>query len=112
MANYQRLASMVAAHSEAAIFRRFDALHVKSLLYMQAEIDLLDNELRLIESEEASLANAQGPTHPFSVYELKESATRKKVSQWTKYQEIQSRLESYSMLYGLKTHKDYINYEI
>ena len=52
MGDYTALASMMADHAEAAIFRRFDTLNIKNLLYMQAELVDLEDQLHDIESED------------------------------------------------------------
>ena len=52
MEGYAKLASLMGAHPEVAIFRRFGALGVQNLLYLQAELVALEDELR-----QCSLAN-------------------------------------------------------
>ncbi|KAI4129924.1 MAG: hypothetical protein LQ338_002009 [Usnochroma carphineum] len=106
MADYHKLACMIATHGEAAIFRRFDTLNIKNLLYMQAELVHLEAELRQIELEEKSSADPNRTAYPFSVYDLRESACSGKVTQWTKYLEIQSKLQAYSMCYKQLHRKD------
>ncbi|KAI4117629.1 MAG: hypothetical protein LQ338_007514 [Usnochroma carphineum] len=96
MADYPKFACMIANHGEAAIFRRFDTLNIKNLLYMQAELVHLEAELRQIELEEKSSADPNRTAYPFSVYDLRESACSGKVTQWTKYLEIQSKLQAYN----------------
>ncbi|KAK0620693.1 hypothetical protein B0T14DRAFT_567423 [Immersiella caudata] len=44
-AGYTRLASLMGAHPEMAILRRFGSLNVLNLLYLQAELTNLENEL-------------------------------------------------------------------
>lgn len=102
MADYHKLAGMMAHHGEAAIFRRFDTLNLKSLLYMQAELVHLEAELHNMELDEKSAADPSNPAYPFSVYDLRESACSGKVTQWTKYQEVQSKLQAYSMCYAAR----------
>ncbi|KAL8762945.1 MAG: hypothetical protein Q9184_001167 [Pyrenodesmia sp. 2 TL-2023] len=94
MADYHKLAGMMAQHGEAAIFRRFDMLNLKSLLYMQAELVHLEAELHHMELGEMSAADPSKPAYPFSVYDLRECSG--KVTQWTKYQEVQSKLQAYN----------------
>ncbi|KAL8832286.1 MAG: hypothetical protein Q9170_004943 [Blastenia crenularia] len=68
MADYDTLVSMIANHEEAAIFRRFDALNIKNLLYMQAELVHLEAELRQIELDEKASIDPRKIPYPFSVY--------------------------------------------
>ncbi|KAL8858580.1 MAG: hypothetical protein Q9178_004874 [Gyalolechia marmorata] len=96
MADYQKLAGMMANHGEVAIFRRFDKLNLKNLLYMQAELILLEAELHQMELDEKSAVNSSKPAYPFSVDNLREAACSGKVTQWTKYQEVQSKLQAYN----------------
>lgn len=103
MADYNRLTSMIARHGEAAIFRRFDTLNIKNLLYMQAELVHLEAELRQIETDAKSSADPSKSLYPFSVYDLRESASAEVATQWTKYQEIQSKIQAYSMSYEIAT---------
>lgn len=88
---------MIARHGEAAIFRRFDALNIKNLLYMQAELVHLEAELHQIEKDERSSADPSKSLHSISVYDLRDSASRGLVTQWTKYQDIQRKVQTYSM---------------
>lgn len=94
---------MMARHGEVAIFRRFDTLNLKNLLYMQAELLHLEAELHQMERDEKSAAAAADPSkpaYPFSVYDLREAASSgKATTQWIKYQEVRSKLEAYSMSY-------------
>lgn len=52
MEGYAKLASLMGAYPEVAILRRFGALNIQNLLYLQAELVHLENELR-----ESSYAN-------------------------------------------------------
>lgn len=59
MEGYAKLASLMGAYPEVAILRRFGALNIQNLLYLQAELVHLENELR-----ESSRANQQsGDVH-------------------------------------------------
>lgn len=46
MSGYQKLAELMTKHSEAATFKRFDFLNTLNILYMQAELVHLEEELR------------------------------------------------------------------
>ncbi|KAI4198013.1 MAG: hypothetical protein LQ346_002858 [Caloplaca aetnensis] len=63
---------------------------------MQAELVHLEAELHQMELDEKSAAHPNKPAYPFSVYDLRESAGSSKVTQWTKYQEVQSKLQAYN----------------
>ncbi|KAL8811423.1 MAG: hypothetical protein Q9200_001802 [Gallowayella weberi] len=96
MADYHMLACMIAKHGEAAIFRRFDVLNIKNLLYRKAELVHLEAELQRIEKEEKASTDLSKSAYPFSVYELQQAARSGNGTQWIKYQEIQSKLEAYN----------------
>ena len=46
MVGHQKLAELMAKHSEVAIFERFDFLNAINLLYLQAELVELEIELK------------------------------------------------------------------
>jgi hypothetical protein len=46
MSGYQKLAELMTKHSEVATFKRFDFLNTLNILYMQAELVHLEEELR------------------------------------------------------------------
>ncbi|KAL8978281.1 MAG: hypothetical protein Q9177_006442 [Variospora cf. flavescens] len=88
---------MMAHHGETAIVRRFDTLNLKNILYLQAELIHLEAELHQMELDEKFAADpGSRPAHPFSVYDLREAASSGKATQWTKHQEIQSKLQAYN----------------
>jgi hypothetical protein len=46
MNGYSKLASLMGAHPELAIFRRFGTLNAQNLLYLQAELIYFENKMR------------------------------------------------------------------
>ncbi|KAL8991273.1 MAG: hypothetical protein Q9169_007904, partial [Polycauliona sp. 2 TL-2023] len=85
----------MAHHGETAIFRQFKALNLKNLLYMQAELLHLEAEMHQMELDEKSATDPTKPAYPFSVYDLREATDSGKATHWTKYQEIQTKLQAY-----------------
>ena len=83
----------MANHKEVAIFRNFAALNVKSLLYMQAKLVHLEDELKIIEEEDKATAKSK-TSLPFSVHEPKRSDDTE--IQCRKYTEIREKLKVYS----------------
>lgn len=98
MASYNRLATLIGEHQELAIFRRFQTLNAKSLLYMQAEILHLENELKSIERHDESSKDVRRASLHNSVFNLKESSGSDYQLQWNKVMEIREKLERYSRL--------------
>lgn len=52
MDGYTKLATLMGAYPEVAIIRRFSALNVQSILYLQAELLYLESRLRKFEEED------------------------------------------------------------
>ncbi|KAL9070527.1 MAG: hypothetical protein Q9161_004824 [Pseudevernia consocians] len=52
MEGYAKLASLMGAHPEVAILRRFGALNAQNLLYLQAELVALESDLQKFSLEE------------------------------------------------------------
>jgi hypothetical protein len=53
MAGYERLSRLIGTYPELAIYRKFSILCAKMLLYKQAELQHLENELRIIAQNDA-----------------------------------------------------------
>jgi hypothetical protein len=49
---YPMLAERIAVKPQTGIYRRFDALNARHILYLQAELSILENSLRRIERED------------------------------------------------------------
>jgi hypothetical protein len=53
MAGYERLSRLIGTYPELAIYRKFSSLCAKMLLYKQAELQHLENELSIIVRNDA-----------------------------------------------------------
>ncbi len=96
MEGYSKLAQMMGLDSELAIFRRFATLNLQNLLYLQAELVHLENELsRLVEVDRSS-------EHPRRRYysqdwwSLSNSSDDGDDKQWQKVLKIRTLLKEYS----------------
>ena len=89
---YSRLATMMGAHPEVAIYRRFGALNAQNLLYLQAELVDLENQLRDCERSSASSDKAR------DWKALKDSAALPdpEGKQWRTFSAIRKKLDEYS----------------
>ncbi|KAI4263110.1 MAG: hypothetical protein L6R42_001733 [Xanthoria sp. 1 TBL-2021] len=96
MGDYTKLASMMANHAEAAIFRRFDTLNIKNLLYMQAELVDLEDQLYDIESQDKKSRNRNKVLFSSSVQTLRKSASTRDNDQWMKYKKVQEKMHAYN----------------
>lgn len=61
---YPRLAERIAVKPETGIFRRFDALNARNLLYLQAELCILEKALQ--EQEERDKKDKKGKRSEFA----------------------------------------------
>lgn len=52
MEGYSKLATLMASYPDTAIIRRFAALNMQKILYLQAELTYLEDELREIEKSD------------------------------------------------------------
>lgn len=93
MTGYAHLAALMAQQDEFAIFRSFKVLGLQDLLYLQAEITHVEEELQ-------SLA-VRDSTHPDRVYHtrdwwtLSQGVSETDTEQWEKVLELRSLLEKY-----------------
>lgn len=84
-------------HPEDAILRRFETLNLQNLLYLQAEIIGLQQDLRLLESENDSSTDPDVQRFAldwYSLAHLHDSDGAEK--QWTKFLEVRAKLQEYS----------------
>lgn len=98
MADYNKLADLVSAHEELAIFRRFGRLNAKNLLYLQADLAHLESELENIELEDKHSEDSEKSAYGNSLFDLRDSEGTCKDLQWRKVLEIRKKLRAYSTL--------------
>ena len=92
---YPKLASLIGTDGSFAIFRRFDDLNAKNLLYLQAE--LADLEYRLRELEVANSTNPECEGLQTYVYELMRPTPEGPNEQWKLVLQIREKIYRYSM---------------
>jgi hypothetical protein len=96
---YPSLAAIIASDSSAAIYRRFDRLSARTLLYMQSELSELESELETL--ERADLHNLEdGANEPHRDWNLfKAKAEDPDNEKWRQrmalVKEIQEKLKIY-----------------
>jgi len=61
MSGYEKLAGLMTKHSEVATFQRFDFLNTLNILYLQAELVHLEQELRDSMREDLESGNNHAP---------------------------------------------------
>lgn len=94
MEGYAKIAHLMGEHPEFAIFRRFRALNMQNLLYLQAEIIHLEAELRRLAREDMKHGGRQD--HPHDWWSLSQGQEEGDAKQWEKVLEIREKLEEYS----------------
>ena len=100
MQGYEKLAALLTSSHGLQLFRRFGALQVKSLLYLQAELLILETQLADImkqDQDEANAGNQEKRAFPDSWLALKQSDQNPAAdnSQYRKVVEIQECLKKY-----------------
>ncbi|PYI08378.1 hypothetical protein BO78DRAFT_441830 [Aspergillus sclerotiicarbonarius CBS 121057] len=88
---YDKLAALMACDPGSAIYRRFAKLNAKNILYLQAEISHVENELKDIIMEDDK--SPEKATYPFSVRDMKEEDFS---LQWKKVLEARDLLNEYN----------------
>lgn len=97
MEGYAKIASRIAAHPELGIYRRFAVLNAQNILYLQAELHGLEQELRQYASEDAAASSdEERKLYSRDWQTLAESADSDR-RQWNTMCRIRSKLREYSM---------------
>lgn len=97
MQGYAMIAARMASLPQLAILRRFEALNLQNLLYLQAEIVELETELR--KQAESDTRVTQEPERSFTRDWYTLSAKNddgKQSEQWAQWLVLRERLEKYS----------------
>lgn len=83
---------------ETAIFRRFGFLNAQNLLYMQAELVSLENQLRRLQAEDAEAGSAVRSRYAENWFYLSTATTEDggNDEQWELMKEIRSKLKDYN----------------
>jgi hypothetical protein len=99
MNGYTKLASLMSAKPELAIFRRFGSLATQNLLYLQAELAHLEQELARSAKADAESGNDELKTYDRHWKSLAKSgpAPNGNSQQWVIALQIRKTLREYSM---------------
>lgn len=89
---YDKLAAWIASDRGLSIYRRFAGLNAKNLLYLQAEIITLADDLREIIDEDRKSEDAKVQRFSTSIWYLKNTPSL----QWARFLELRSLLNEYS----------------
>jgi hypothetical protein len=97
---YPKLAARMEIQPELAIYRRFGALNAQNLLYLQAELETLEKNLRKQQIQDDNDKQGNGPRYAKDWYWLNESKNGAKDEQLQLQLvlQIRSTLKAYSKL--------------
>lgn len=98
MEGYAKIASRIAAHPELGIYRRFGALNAQNLLYLQAEIHGLEQELRIYAEEDAAASDDETRKLYSRDWHTLAESREKDRRQWNTMCRIREKLKEYSEL--------------
>lgn len=90
--NYHSLAGLMTEHPPLSTFRRFATLNNKNLLYLQAELSILEDELERLEKADQRADDHNRRQFQWEARRLIESNG----PQYAKFLEIRAKLEKYS----------------
>ncbi|KAI9808416.1 MAG: hypothetical protein M1827_007475 [Pycnora praestabilis] len=96
MDGYHKMADLMSQFPEIVIFRRFSALNVRNLLYLQAELAELDNELHHIAVEDSNSDDAQRKLYSTQWWTLNQSMYHGDSLQWKKVLQIRDKVKEYN----------------
>jgi hypothetical protein len=96
---YAEIAKLMGKHPEVAIFRRFAFLNTKNLLYLQAELMVLEDELNDLIKEDIERETEESKTKPKTDIVIPDrdwEDLTKAPAQWQKFKDIRKKLKEYS----------------
>jgi hypothetical protein len=96
MEGYGKIAQLMGSFDEFAIFRRFRSLNYQNILYLQAEILHLEDDLRKLAERDARHAGRE--FHAKDWWSLSQGDEEEDQEQWDKVLELREALEKYSAL--------------
>ena len=98
MEGYAQIAWRIANHDDLGIFRRFTALNAQDLLYMQAELRVLELKLRQQETSNSRSGNERQTwySRDWQTLSRAEEVEGTRDTQWQTFLEIREKLEKYS----------------
>ncbi|KAI9038287.1 uncharacterized protein KD926_010943 [Aspergillus affinis] len=95
---YDKIAAVFARDPGCSVFRRFDKLGAKSLLYYQAQLANIEEDLEEIIAKDEAAEDEDRPYYQFSVRCLQDSlksAKQEDKAQWLKFLEARELMENY-----------------
>lgn len=94
MEGYAKVAQLMGSQEEFAILRRFRVLNMQKLLYQQAEIIHLEDEVNQLAKRDANHGERQFYVKDW--WSLSQGGEEEDLEQWHKFLELSGKLEQYS----------------
>ncbi|PVH77721.1 hypothetical protein DL98DRAFT_636938 [Cadophora sp. DSE1049] len=94
MEGYAKVAQLMASQEEFSIVRRFGALNMQKLLYMQAELIHLQSDLDQLSKRD--VLHGERQYHSKDWWSLSQGDSDEDVEQWQKFLDISEKLEKYN----------------
>jgi hypothetical protein len=101
MEGYAKLALLMGEHPEHGIFRRFATLNAQNLLYLQAELTVLEEQHRALALENETSGHRERKAYATNWFMLNNSTTStteegEDQRQWAMFLKIREKLLQYS----------------
>ncbi|KAF3922768.1 hypothetical protein ABW21_db0209345 [Orbilia brochopaga] len=96
---YPSTAAIMSTDAELSVYRRFDRLSARNLLYYQAELMYLESELDKLDEEDRLLENAEEKYHLRHFKELWDGLDERTAKRRSVIQEIRFLMREYRMCY-------------
>ncbi|KAI9876633.1 MAG: hypothetical protein M1830_006055 [Pleopsidium flavum] len=94
---YPKLSAFLSSFPETALFRKFGALNIQNLLYLQAELSELEVELREIAKEDSQSGDSERVLFNKDWWELSQASEKAGNNlQWIKVLETREKLKVYN----------------
>jgi len=98
MEGYAKISQFMGEHPESALVVRFSDINLQNILYLQAEIYGLLQDLRFIETENQKSSSDEVKQFPLDWYTLANTLDDGKTNkQWATVQRLRPLLKEYSM---------------
>ncbi len=98
MEGYAKIAAFMGEHPESAMALRFSHINLQNILYLQAEIYGLLEDLRLLEKQNCNSSSEDLKQFTLDWYTLAHTAENGgKNKQWAKIEQLRPLLKEYSM---------------
>jgi signal transduction histidine kinase len=93
---YPRFSERIAVRPETGIYRRFDALNARRILYLQAELCIMEKQLRRLEERDSKDESGKKSNYATDYQSMLQTPLNEYRQQLELVGRMQSKLEQYS----------------